>query len=209
MFKRFVHHVKVDFNIGVNLIEIGNTTWQTKNVTSVSVDNKVAKLGIVEPSMQTPKPRREFHLAILATSLPLVWTFAFTLDKQAVLAGFGLTLVLIALVNGLAHYAYKTRTRKWNVENEKASGRKKIWSELKKSPPTFYSLYIDSSNGKGLALVSLDIEPVNKVKKTILDRMQGVAAPDEQGHIYVVDMGKENPDQMLDSYYRSVIADSE
>ena len=207
MFKKFVRYIKVDFDIGVNLIAIGSTTWQTKNVTSVSVDEQVAKLGISKPSMQIAKPKRDFHLAILTVSIALAWIYASTFDERAVLVGLGLSLMLITFICVIAHYAHKNKMNKWSVENEKTIELKKVWSELQTSPPIFYSLYIDSSNGKGLALVSLDIEPVNKVKKAILESMQSVVSPDQRGHINIVDMGKESPDQMLDRYYKDRLAD--
>ena len=48
MFQSIVTHIRLTYAIDGQLIAIGNTTWQTKNLTSVSVEQ--AKLAVVIPA---------------------------------------------------------------------------------------------------------------------------------------------------------------
>lgn len=204
MFTEFVPHHFIQYNIDSNLIALGNTTWQTKNVTSVTVDKQTAKLEIDEPVPSHQPPEREVRSGFFAIAIVLSWTYALSFAKPSYV-GWPLTLLSAAGVWFIAHYAHKHRFSIWKGRHDRIAAQQRVWRELAANPPEFFSLIIESSSGKSVALTTLDIRPVAQIHSAILNAMRGSDLASIENSIDVVNMGNESPDSFFTKYCNKII----
>ena len=204
MFTKFVPHRCIQYNIDSNLITLGNTTWQTKNVTSVSVDKRAAKLATDEPMPSRQPPEREVRWGFLAIAVVLSWTYALSFAKPSYV-GWPLTFLSSAGVWFIAHYAHRYRFSIWKDRHGRVTEQQRVWRELAANPPEFFSLIIDSSSGKSVALTTLDARPVAHIHSAILSTMRSSDFAPIENSIDVVDMGNETPDGLFAKYCEKMI----
>lgn len=92
MFKSTVPQISLNYAIDGQLIATGNTTWQTKNLTSVSVEQSKLELGVPGPRFELEKPRRQFHWGLLLLVVAGAWTWSLSFDRPLFI-GFPVTIL--------------------------------------------------------------------------------------------------------------------
>ncbi len=76
MFQRTIPHLRLSYAIDGQLIAIENTTWQTKNLTSVRVEQAKLAVGILAPIFKQDEPKRKFYLGWLLFVVAALWTWS-------------------------------------------------------------------------------------------------------------------------------------
>ena len=199
MFKDYVPHVRLAYVIDGDLIVIGNTTWQTKNITSVSIAQQKILMRAVEPMFVVPKPVRDFRLGLLALAIAFSWTWALSFERPSYI-GWPLTIILSFAAWFVGTYSHKNYLRLWNQQRENTRRERDVWEILAKKTPDVFSLVIDSSSGKSVALTTLDIEAINTVHAHILTAMRSTSAVAMKGVIETITLSNGSPDDLYEKF---------
>ena len=107
MFKDTIPHACLPYSIDSELIAIGNTTWQTKNVTSVSVEHESIPMLTAEPAFAAAEPTRKFRWGLLLFGIAIAWTWSLSF-QQPFYVGLPLTFFLALATWFVGHYSHKT-----------------------------------------------------------------------------------------------------
>lgn len=205
MFQKSVTHVKFDFSIDGMLIAIGNTTWQTKNLTSVSIEKGRLAVDLPAPSFTQKAPSRRFHWGLLAILVASSWIFALSFDHPS-RVGFPGTILACALIWFIGHFSHKNQLRIWESGKQKSEEKKKAWRNLLEHPIDYYSLVLDSSSGKSVALSTFDQSAISEMHSVILLAMRNTTTAPLTGKISAIQQPIEAVEGQYNRYCASVIA---
>lgn len=199
MFKNYAPHVRLAYVIDGDLIVIGNTTWQTKNITSVSIAQQKILMRAVEPMFAIPKPVRDLRLGLLALAIGFSWIWALSFERPSYV-GWPLTIIFSFSAWFVGSYSQKNHLNLWNQRRENTRRERDVWEILAKKTPDVFSLVIDSSSGKSVALTTLDIEAINTVHAHILTAMRSTSAVAMKGVIETITLSSGSPDDLYEKF---------
>ena len=199
MFKDLVPHARLSYSIDSELIAIGNTTWQTKNVTSVSVEHESIPMLEAEPAFAAPEPTRKFGWGVLLLGIAIAWTWSLSFQQPSYV-GWPLTVFLALATWFIGHYSHKNMLTLWNQRRANVTRQRSVWQNLAVKTPELYRLIIDSSSGKSVALTALEFEPVNVVHTSILAAMRSTSAVASRGVIDTVAVSKGSPEDLYEKF---------
>jgi hypothetical protein len=198
MFKDFVPHARLSYSIDSDLIAIGNTTWQTKNITSVSIEQRSIQMRTAEPSYSKAKPIRKFRLGLLALAIAISWTWSLSFQHPSYV-GWPLTIFLSLATWFVGHFSYQNKLNQWNERRTSVAKQRDVWGKLAEKTPDLFSLIIDSSSGKSVALTALEVELVKVVHSAILSAMRSGASA-TNGMIETIAIPSGTPDDLYEKY---------
>lgn len=187
MFQSTVPHIRLSYAIDGQLIAIGNTTWQTKNLTSVSVEETKLAVGIPTPLFTLDEPTRRFYWGSLLFAVAVAWTGSLSFERP-LLIGIPATIVACGATWFIGHYSQMNRMNLWNRAREKSARQKSAWRNLIEKPVQLFSLVLDSSSGKSVALRTFNHSSVDTVHVAILDAMRNNGIAQFQGTIEAIEM---------------------
>jgi len=199
MFKDLVPHARLSYSIDSELIAIGNTTWQTKNVTSVSVEQDSISMLEAEPAFASPEPTREFSWGLLLLGIAIAWTWSLSFQQPSYV-GWPLTVFLTLAIWFVGRYSHKNKLNLWNQRRANVTRQRDVWQKLAVKTPKLYRLIIDSSSGKSVALTALECEPVNVVHAFILAAMRSASAVASMGVIDTVVASNGSPEEIYEKF---------
>lgn len=177
MNQEFTETKKIAYSIDNELIAISATTWQTKNLTSVSISHSKIEMQSRWPEIQTEEPKRKpLRLKVLiATALSVGWSVQFANPLPMAALACVITVGPIWFIN---HYEYINRLNVFNAERQRFQNMQKTWNHLKHNCPDIYSLVMGDASGKVIALTSPDAKSVKLLHEQILIAMRNsVATP--------------------------------
>ena len=201
MFQSTVTHIRLSYAIDGQLIAIGNTTWQTKNLTSVSVEQAKLTVGIPTPLFKLDEPSRRFYWGWLLLAIAAAWTWSLSFERPP-LVGIPATILACGAMWFVGHYSHRDRMNLWIRAREKSARQKSIWRSLVEKPVEIFSLVLDSSSGKSVALKTFNLSSINAVHAAILEAMRSTGNAPLQGTIEAIET---NPAELEKSYEKFCI----
>ena len=186
MNQEFAETKKVSYSIDNELIAIGTTTWQTKNLTSVSISHSKIEMQSRVPELQTEEPKRKpLRLrVIIAIALSMGWSVQFTHPLPMAALACLFTAGPIWFIN---RYAHINRLNVFNAEKQHVQKLQKTWNYLKDNCPDIYSLVMGDASGKAIALTSPDATSVKFLHDQILIAMRSSVANQISSNIIAYD----------------------
>ncbi len=188
MFTTEISHNTLTFRIDSGLIEIGSTNWQTKNISSVSIDQERLRFSEPEPKLTEPKPKPKTGWGLLLLGIAASWTMALNADRVA-LVGMILSLMTAFVVWFIRHYGYKNSLRIWKKRTEDVSAAHSTWKRLSSTVPTVFNLILESSSGRAVALSTFEKDSLLNVHNAILQALRGSAITAVTGSIRTIHTG--------------------
>lgn len=205
MFQSTIPHTKLSYAIDGQLIAIGSTTWQTKNLTSVSVMHAKLAVNIPAPLYNQNEPARSFHWGLLLFAVAAAWTWLLSFERPFFL-GIPVTILACSATWFVGYYSHKNRVNLWNIAREKSLRQKVTWESLIEKPIEIFSLVLDSSNGKSVALTTFNLLTINKIHAAILEGMRNTGTLPLQGTIEAIEPAIDELENLYENYCRHQVA---
>jgi hypothetical protein len=216
VFQGFVKQIPLQWEVDGELIAIGNTTWQTKNIASVRIESETGVLKGRKPLFGQAKPAPEIlrcvlqFLILLPATLFAALAFVQVFHRRPLnesptatalvwILGFTASVFLVWL---LARRRLQKQMRAWEVSRDDVLHARKLWDELAAAPPEFHSLIFDASSGRSVALRTLDAAAAMELRKVILDAMRATGMERIKGSIRVVADDKGSASDLVEGYYQ-------
>lgn len=197
----------ITYRIENDLIAIGATTWQTKNLTAVSIDQARVKMLVPEPQFKADKPTQKVRWGVASMALAFAWTFATTTEYPPKI-GLFLTAIISFGVWFVSHYAHTNNLRIWAKRRNEVKAQQQIWSRLASQTPTVYSLILESSSGRSVALSTFGHEALGEIHQAMLVAMRGSSTPAAAGSINTLDPLGHPVETLYEKYCHSEIDDT-
>ena len=186
-FVEWAPKVQMPYVVEEHLITIGGQTWQTKNITAVSIEVDTAKTIVPEPNFSKPKPRMSFHF-LLGLILGAV-TFIVGLELiNGMVASIGGLFVGFACAWAIGHFQYKGQINEWTKKYQSHDRQHTRWTQLKSEKPKIYKLVFSSNNGQVTAVSSIHSKEVEHLRDVILQSMRSPSSQEVAGSIACVDV---------------------
>ena len=205
MFQRTVPHVRLSYAIDGQLIAIGNTTWQTKNLTSVSVERAKLAVAIPAPFFRQDQPKRKLYVGWLLLSVAVAWTLSLWFERPTLIGVPATVLACLATVAFVRH-SHRNRLNLWNLSREKSAQQKSVWRGLGEKPVEIFSLVFQSSSGESVALRTFDGSSVNAVHAAILEAMRSTKSTPLQRTIEAIEPSANDVDKMYETFCSEEVA---
>ena len=205
MFQRIVPHLRLSYSIDAQLIAMGNTTWQTKNVTSVRVEHLKLVVGIPAPFFKQEAPKRKFYLGWLLFAVAASWTWSLSFERPA-LVGIPATIGACIAIFVFAHYFRTNRLNLWNLAREKSAQQEGIWHGLMEKPVAVFSLVFQSSSGESVALTAFNQSSVSTVHSLILAAMRSIETAPVQGAIEAIEPNVNDLEKLYEKFCLEEVA---
>lgn len=205
MFQRTVPHLRLSYSIDGQLIAIGNTTWQTKNLTSVRVEQAKLAFGTPAPLFKQDEPKRKLYFGWLLFAVAAGWTWSLSFERPG-LVGIPATIVACVATFVFAHYSHRNRMNLWNLAREKSIRQKGVWRSLKEKPVEVFSLVFQSSSGESVALRAFNQSSVYTVHSSILDAMRNIEIAPLLGNIEAIEPNANDLERLYERFCSEEVA---
>lgn len=199
MFKSTIPQIRLNYAIDGQLITTGNTTWQTKNLTSVSVEQSKLKMEVPEPGFKPEKPLRRFYWGSLLLAVAGAWIWSLSFDRPP-RVGIPLTLLACVATWFVGHYSHRHRMKLWSNGHEKSERQRNAWQNLSDKPPELFSLVLDSASGKSVALTTFKRTAVTAMHAAILEAMRNASVLPIKGTIEAVESAAGQLEKMYEKF---------
>jgi hypothetical protein len=199
MFSATIPRVIFPYSADSNLFAIGSTTWQTKNITAVSIGEQSLTFVEPEPRHVDPKPVQTTNWKALGIGLAAI--FMFTVGREGGLVlSLALLLPLIGLIWFLRFYGHRNNQNEWSERKIEVTKARETWLALRGQVPKVYTLILDSSSGKSVALTTFKVEKIKEVEAAILFAMSSDSNESLSGSIEALSLGTQNLAEMYANY---------
>lgn len=199
MFQRTIPHLRLSYAIDGQLIAIENTTWQTKNLTSVRVEQAKLAVGIPAPLFKQDEPKRKFYVGWLLFAVAASWTWSLSFERPS-LVGIPATIVAFVATFVFAYYSRRNRMNLWILAREKSVRQKNVWRNLMEKPVEMFSLVFQSSSGESVALRTFNQSSVYSVHSAILEAMRSTEKPLLQGTIEAIEPNANDIEKLYEKF---------
>lgn len=200
MHSQFAKHVSIIYRVSGHLVELGNTSWQLKNIVSTSIVKEVGKLKEERPILIDKKPKAEYQYAGMAICIFFAWMYGLSVDKP-ILAGVSMSLLAIGFWLLLARYSLKNRLYVWEDKFNKVLRDANAWDEIKNNPPILHKLVFETASGSMAAFHSFELKCVSDFKDIINRAVSNTEWSGADGLLNVVDLEGNDIDAFTSRYY--------
>jgi Family of unknown function (DUF6232) len=204
MFSATIPRITLPFSADRSLLAIGNTTWQTKNIAAVSIGERELTFGEAEPRHADPKPSPTINWALFGIGLIAIFMFTIAGDGGLVRAIVSILLV-IGIIWFIRFFSHRNRMNEWSERSIKVSKAHETWTNLRDHVPKVYTLVLDTSSGKSVALTTFKVEKVQEIKAAILFAMSSESDKSLSGNLEALNVGSQNLDELYAKYCRRQI----
>lgn len=153
--------------ISEKLVEVGDDTWQIKNLTGVSTRESKVVLDVPEPTFSESKPAGEFQFAPLIILTVIGAIIASNTNNPLWFWGGGI-IGLFSIWNDKAD-----EKQKWQRKYDNYCHQYWVWKELKDNPPIVYSLAFETNAGSRPAFYTFSkdsiVKAVNAIKQSMIN----------------------------------------
>lgn len=205
MFQRTIPHLRLSYAIDGQLIAIENTTWQTKNLTSVRVEQAKLAVGILAPIFKQDEPKRKFYLGWLLFAVAASWTWSLSFERPS-LVGIPATIVACVATFVFAYYSRRNRLNLWTIAREKSVRQKGVWRNLMEKPVEIFSLVFQSSSGESVALRTFNQSSIYTVHSAILEAMRSTENAPLQGTIEAIEPNANDVEKLYEKFCSEEVA---
>ncbi len=199
MFQRTIPHLRLSYAIDGQLIAIENTTWQTKNLTPVRVEQAKLAVGIPAPVFKQDEPKRKFYVGWLLFAVAACWTWSLSFERPS-LVGIPATIVAFVATFVFAYYSRRNRMNLWTLAREKSVRQKNVWRNLMEKPVEMFSLVFQSSSGESVALRTFNQSSVYSVHSAILEAMRSTENAPLQGTIEAIESSANDIEKLYEKF---------
>ena len=199
MFLTTVPHLTLPYAADRTFVVIGNTTWQTKNIAAVAIEKRQLPFDIPEPVFREPEPvaKTNWRYLIYGSLAVMVLTLA---------SGGGLvlgTVLLMLLVGGVVFvrvFGHRNSLNQWTEQKAAKSKARKAWMKLRESVPSVYTLILDTSSGKSVALTTFEPSKIEQIREAILFAMSSESERKVENQLTAIDMENKKLDEHYTKY---------
>lgn len=196
MFAKTLPHITLPYSADRHFVAIGNTTWQTKNIAAVSVAEHQIIFDIPEPVSNQKRPVPKTNWRYLVYGVPAVGLLAF--GGGSIIFSLFMLAALLGLIAFIRIYGYRNSINQWSEQRASTARRSKAWEKLRNDMPNVYTLVLDTSSGKSVALTTFDLLKLQEIRAAIFCAMSADSDEKISGQLDAVDCGNEK----LEDFYR-------
>jgi hypothetical protein len=201
----FVKPVTLTYKVTPSLFEAGNTSWQTRNIVSTSVDATKVLLTDQEPVVKMEKPKRRFNVLLILIAIVIAIMFA--LQANSVAVGIIVAVLGVGAVIVAGNVTYKNHYVAWSEQKRRVERASKLWNELTDSPPFFYSLVLDTASGRATVFHTHSNSEVSKLRELVNRAMSDPSAATSEGTVSVLHLGNKTPYNVVSEYYQKKLSE--
>lgn len=186
-FVEWAPKVLLPYVVEENLITIGGQTWQTKNITAVSIEYETATTLVPEPNFGKLQPRMSFHFLLGLIIGTGTFAAGLALTNETVASAGGL-FVGVGSAWAIGHFQHKDLLKAWTASHQSHDRQHSRWVQLKAEMPKIYKLVFSSNNGQITAVASINLSEVEHLRGVILQSMRSPSNQEIAGEITCVDV---------------------
>jgi hypothetical protein len=194
-YQSFIKKENLEFLVNNNFIECGQTTWQVRNITSMSVVEEKIPLSAQKPKFKEPEPTCDlFERNEDSVTMFFVFTFFVCYVVQYTYANPYVTALTLVVILAIPIYKSLARLKKekskWRLKDKKTQKNLEIWNDLHVNAPMIYSLILETNAKSATLFYSFNEDQILIAKDVISQSMDKKKNIDKRINIETINVGE-------------------